>query len=210
MASRSTVKDNCAASARRMPVTPSPRRARLVTGQLMSRSFDSGWGTRTVRDQVARFNPMSYHNGTVWPHDTGLCAAGMARYGHRTAATHLLEQSCAAAAHFGMRLPELLCGFARRTGEPPVGYPVACLPQAWSSGAVFMMLQAVLGVQVDASRGEIVVDRPELPQDIEYLDIKGLAIRDERVDLHFRRSAGKVVVQTTHCGPGSVRVTVTS
>ena len=109
-----------------------------------------------------------------------------------------------------MRLPELLCGFAWRIGEPPVGYPVACLPQAWSSGAVFMMLQATLGVQLDASRREILIDRPELPQDVERLDINGLAINDERVDLHFRRRAGKIVVQTTLSRPGSVRVSVTS
>ena len=150
---------------------PSHRRARQVTEQLLSPSFDNGWGTRTVRDQAARFNPMSYHNGTVWPHDTSLCAAGMARYGHRAAARHLLQQSFAAATHFGMRLPELLCGFSRRIGEPPVGYPVACLPQAWSSGAVFLMLQATLGVQLDAGRREILIDRPELPHDVEHLDI---------------------------------------
>ena len=189
---------------------PSHRRARLVTDLLLSRSFDNGWGTRTVRDQAARFNPMSYHNGTVWPHDTSLCAAGMARYGNRAAARHLLQQFFSAATHFGMRLPELLCGFARRIGEPPVGYPVACLPQAWSSGAVFMMLQATLGVQLDAGRREITIDRPELPQDVEHLDINGLAINDERVDLHFRRIAGKVAVQTTLSRPGSVRVSVTS
>ena len=157
-----------------------------------------------------RFNPMSYHNGTVWPHDTSLCAAGMARYGHRAAARHLLQQSFAAATHFGMRLPELLCGFSRRIGEPPVGYPVACLPQAWSSGAVFLMLQATLGVQLDAGRREILIDRPELPHDVEHLDITGLEINDEKVDLHFRRRAGKVVVQTTLSRPGSVRVSVTS
>jgi glycogen debranching enzyme len=189
---------------------PSHRRARHVTEQLLSPSFDNGWGTRTVRDQAARFNPMSYHNGTVWPHDTSLCAAGMARYGHRAAARHLLQQSFAAATHFGMRLPELLCGFSRRIGEPPVGYPVACLPQAWSSGAVFLMLQATLGVQLDAGRREILIDRPELPHDVEHLDITGLEINDEKVDLHFRRRAGRVVVQTTLSRPGSVRVSVTS
>jgi glycogen debranching enzyme len=189
---------------------PSPSRARQVIEQLQSPSFDSGWGTRTVRDQAARFNPMSYHNGTVWPHDTSLCAAGMARYGHRAAARQLLQQAFAAATHFGMRLPELICGFTRRIGEPPVGYPVACLPQAWSSGAVFMMLQATLGIQLDASRREILIDRPELPHDVERFDIGGLALNDEKVDLHFRRSAGKVIVQTTLSHPGSIRVSVTS
>jgi glycogen debranching enzyme len=189
---------------------PSARRARHVCEQLMSASFDSGWGTRTVRDQAARFNPMSYHNGTVWPHDTGLCAAGMARYGNRAAARQLLQQSFAAAGHFGMRLPELLCGFARRIGEPPVGYPVACLPQAWSSGAVFMMLQATLGLQIDARRRELVIDRPELPHDVERLDIRGISVCDETIDVQFRRRAEKVVVRTQHTGPSSIRVIVTA
>jgi len=187
---------------------PSARRARHVCEQLMSASFDSGWGTRTVREQAARFNPMSYHNGTVWPHDTGLCAAGMARYGNRDAARRLLQQSFAAASHFGMRLPELLCGFARRVGEPPVGYPVACLPQAWSSGAVFMMLQATLGLEIDAVRRELTIDRPELPSGIENLSVLGLAIGDDAVDLEFRRRAGKVVVRTAHSRSASVRLSV--
>jgi glycogen debranching enzyme len=134
----------------------------------------------------------------------------MARYGNRAAARQLLQQSFAAATHYGMRLPELLCGFARRIGEPPVGYPVACLPQAWSSGAVFLMLQATLGVHIDAGRSEILIDRPELPQDVERIDITGLAIGDERVDLHFRRRAGRVIVQTTLSRPGTIRVSVTS
>jgi glycogen debranching enzyme len=82
-----------------------------------------------MNDGAARFNPMSYHNGSVWPHDTALCAAGIARYGDRSGARHVLDETFAAAHHFGMRLPELFCGFARRTGEPPVGYPVACLPR---------------------------------------------------------------------------------
>jgi glycogen debranching enzyme len=188
---------------------PSARRARHICDQLMSASFDSGWGTRTIREQAARFNPMSYHNGTVWPHDTGLCAAGMARYGDRAAARQLLQQAFAAASHFGMRLPELLCGFARRIGEPPVGYPVACLPQAWSSGAVFMMLQATLGVTIDAGRREVLIDRPELPGDVEHLTVSGLAIGKDRIDLEFRRQSGRVVVRTAHARDASVRLTVT-
>jgi glycogen debranching enzyme len=187
---------------------PSARRARHVCEQLQSGAFDSGWGTRTVREHSVRFNPMSYHNGTVWPHDTGLCAAGMARYGRRAAARRLLEESFSAAAYFDMRLPELLCGFARRTGEPPVGYPVACLPQAWSSGAAFMMLQATLGVEVDGLRREIVIDRPDLPRDIERLEIERLPVAGGTVDLRFRRRAGKVGVQVAQATSAPIRLSI--
>jgi glycogen debranching enzyme len=187
---------------------PSARRGRHVCEQLQSGSFDSGWGTRTVREHSPRFNPMSYHNGTVWPHDTGLCAAGMARYGRRAAARRLLEESFSAAGYFDMRLPELLCGFARRTGEPPVGYPVACLPQAWSSGAVFMMLQATLGVEVDGLRREIVIDRPDLPHDVERLEVNGLPVAGGTIDLRFRRRAGKVGVQVAQATTEPVRLSI--
>ena len=114
---------------------PSSQRAARVIEQLLSAAFNNGWGLRTLANDESRFNPMSYHNGSVWPHDTALCAAGMAVYGHRQAAAKLMSDLFGAAVHFEMRLPELYCGFVRTVGEPPVGYPVACLPQAWSSGA---------------------------------------------------------------------------
>ena len=103
----------------------------------------------------SRYNPMSYHNGSVWPHDTALCAAGMARYGARDSVARLLSDMFEAAVKFDMRLPELFCGFERRAGESPIAYPVACLPQAWASGSVFMLLQACLGLSIDGWRGEI-------------------------------------------------------
>ena len=187
---------------------PSATRATHVTAQLLSATFDTGWGVRTVCDRAARFNPMSYHNGSVWPHDTGLCAAGLARYGDRVGIRHLLNETFAAAHYFGMRLPELLCGFARAAGEPPVGYPVACLPQAWSSGAPFMMLQAALGLDIDAFRREIVIDRPELPSEIERLEVRGLRVDDEIVNLQFQRIGDRVMASTAHPIPESVRVIV--
>src|SRR5213078_4429347 len=145
---------------------------------LLSARFDNGWGIRTLPEGEARFNPMSYHNGSVWPHDSALCAAGMARYGDRRSAVRVLNETFKAADHFGMRLPELFCGFARKPGEPPVGYPVACLPQAWSSGAAFMMLQACLGIDIDATNRTVHIDRPELPNEIERLAVRDLAIDD--------------------------------
>jgi glycogen debranching enzyme len=187
---------------------PSAARAKRVIEQLLSARFDSGWGLRTLGTDQPRYNPMSYHNGSVWPHDTAICAAGMAYYGHRTAAAHVLNESFAAALHFGLRLPELFCGFARAPGDPPVGYPVACLPQAWSSGAVFMMLQASLGVRIDGWRNEIHVEHPALPPGVEQLVVHGLAVGEAKVDLLFQLSGDRVAVSASGTNMDAVRVIV--
>ncbi len=187
---------------------PSPQHATRVVEQLLSAAFNNGWGLRTLADDQPRFNPMSYHNGSVWPHDTALCAAGMAAYGHRRAAAQLLSELFRAAVHFGMRLPELYCGFVRSTGEPPVGYPVACLPQAWSSGAVFMMLQACLGITVDGLNGALRVDRPELPREIEHLAVRELAVGSHRVDVAFERRGDRVMAAPIGAVPPSVEILV--
>jgi glycogen debranching enzyme len=181
---------------------PSPERAELVSSQLLSSAFDAGWGLRTVSVRAARYNPMSYHNGSSWPHDTSLCAAGMGRYGNRSAVRHLLNATFAAAHHFGMRLPELFCGFAKNAGEPPVWYPVACLPQAWSSGALFMLLQAALGIEIDAYANEIRIDRPQLPSEVDQLEVRGLQVADRRVTLRFQRVDDRVMASATHASRG--------
>ena len=137
---------------------------------------------------------MSYHNGSVWPHDTALCAAGVARYGARDGAAGLLSDMFETAVRFDMRLPELFCGFQRRPGEPPIAYPVACLPQAWSAGSVFMMLQACLGLSIDGWRGEVHVDRPRLPVGIDRLTVRHLVVGESTLDLTFRRIDGRVAV----------------
>ena len=187
---------------------PSPPRALRVVEQLLSASFNTGWGLRTLASDQARFNPMSYHNGSVWPHDTALCAAGMAAYGHRDAAAKLLSESFDAAIHFGMRLPELYCGFVRRSGEPPVGYPVACLPQAWSSGAPFMLLQACLGVTVDGLAGVVRIDHPVLPREVDYVGLHGLAIDGARVSVAFQRVGDRVMAAPIGAVPSSVEIVV--
>ncbi|HEV7229499.1 amylo-alpha-1,6-glucosidase [Brevundimonas sp.] len=184
---------------------PSKVRAHAVTKQLMSARFRSGWGVRTLATGQARFNPMSYHNGSVWPHDTSLCAAGMAQYGERHAVALLLSEIYAAAAHFHLRLPELFCGFERQTGEPPIAYPVACLPQAWAAGSVFLMLQAALGVSIDAFDGRVDVDDPVLPPGIERLNVWNLKVGDATLDLAFRRLDDHTVV-TSRNKVGDVRV----
>jgi len=173
---------------------PSPERARLVTRRMLTAEFRSGWGLRTLAKGQARFNPMSYHNGSVWPHDTAMAAAGMARYGERRAVAMLLGEIYGAAAHFQLRLPELFCGFIRETGEPPIAYPVACLPQAWAAGSVFLMLQAALGLSIDAPEQLVEVADPTLPPGVDRLSVTRLQVGDGVIDLHFQRLDGQVVV----------------
>ncbi|MFK0299952.1 glycogen debranching N-terminal domain-containing protein [Brevundimonas sp. NPDC090276] len=173
---------------------PSPERARLVTRRMLTAEFRSGWGLRTLAKGQARFNPMSYHNGSVWPHDTAMAAAGMARYGERRAVAMLLGEIYGAAAHFQLRLPELFCGFIRETGEPPIAYPVACLPQAWAAGSVFLMLQAALGLSIDASEQLVEIADPTLPPGVDRLSVTRLRVGDGVIDLHFQRLDGQVVV----------------
>ena len=187
---------------------PSPERARLVTRRMLTAEFRSGWGLRTLAKGQARFNPMSYHNGSVWPHDTAMAAAGMARYGERRAVAMLLGEIYGAAAHFQLRLPELFCGFIRETGEPPIAYPVACLPQAWAAGSVFLMLQAALGISIDAAEGLVEVANPTLPPGVDRLSVTRLQVGDGVIDLDFQRLDGHVVVMPRErSGAVSLRVT---
>ena len=181
---------------------PSPERAQRLTDELLAAHMHSGWGVRTLADDELPFNPMSYHNGSIWPHDTAICATGMARYGARDSVVRLMSGTFEAAVHFNMRLPELFCGFTRSQGEAPVAYPVACLPQAWSSGSVFMLMQACLGLEIDGFAGEVHVNRPRLPIGIDHLTIRRLGVGTVAVDLSFQRVGDRVVayLETRHEG----------
>ncbi len=172
---------------------PEPGRAKMVADQLLSASFQSGWGVRTLADDAVLFNPMSYHNGSIWPHDTALCGAGLARFGERDNVVRLMSGTFESAVHFNMRLPELFCGFTRSVGEAPIAYPVACLPQAWSAGSAFMLMQACLGLEIDGWNGEIHVTRPRLPIGIDTLTLRHLGVGDKKVDLTFQRVGDRVV-----------------
>ena len=167
---------------------PSPERAARVGEKLLTAGFLTGWGLRTLALDSVRYNPMSYHNGSVWPHDTAICAAGMSRYGHRASAAVVLESLFQAASHFDLRLPELFCGFSRRAGEPPIAYPVACMPQAWAAGSVFMVLQACLGVEIDGWTNKVMLTRPHLPQGVDRVALRGLELGDLRVDVRLART----------------------
>ncbi|MEW6632832.1 MAG: amylo-alpha-1,6-glucosidase [Pseudomonadota bacterium] len=172
---------------------PQPERAKLIADQLLSASFHSGWGLRTLADDAIFFNPMSYHNGSIWPHDTALCGVGLARYGERESVVRLMSGTFESAVHFNMRLPELFCGFTRAPGEAPIAYPVACLPQAWSAGSAFMLMQACLGLEIDGWEGELRVTRPRLPIGIDTLTLRHLTVGDKAVDLSFQRVGDRVV-----------------
>ena len=172
-----------------------PARARRTAVALTGESFFTGWGIRTVASTERRFNPMSYHNGSVWPHDNALIAAGFARYGHgdfaRKVMTGLFDASIAVDLH---RLPELFCGFPRRPGESPTLYPVSCSPQSWASGSVLLLLQSCLGLTLRAAEKKIMFTRPALPEYLEQVRIEGLRLGDARVDLTLTRHRGDVVV----------------
>ena len=177
---------------------PSPERAAAVTRCLLSEKFDCGWGLRTLATGASRFNPMSYHNGSVWPHDTSICVAGMARYGERKGPARVMGDLFRASQFFSLRMPELLCGFQRRAGEPPIAYPVTCMPQAWAAGSVFLMLQACLGLSVDAASREIRVVKPTLPHGCDNLCIEHMEVGGATVNLVFQRLDGNIIVSPAH------------
>lgn len=186
----------------------SQERARLLAAGILGSDFHSGWGIRTIAEGEVRYNPMSYHNGSIWPHDNAIIAAGLGRYGQTHLASRILTGIFEAAASFELsRLPELFCGFGRRIGESPVNYPTACAPQAWSSGAVFLLLQASLGLSVNAMERKIVLRRPVLPRFLRQLHIRDIEIHSSRVDLHLFRS-GKGVAAMVERRTGDVEVVV--
>ena len=172
----------------------------------MGQDLFSGWGVRTVAVSASLYNPMSYHNGTVWPHDCAVAAAGLARYGMTESAGRIFSGLFDAACRFpDFRLPELFCGFRRRSGEGPVSYPSACTPQAWASGAVFLLLQACLGIDVDAKAGLIRVTRPFLPAWLDHVTIDDLKVGGGTASVHFRRD-GEAIVASLLPGEHSIRL----
>jgi glycogen debranching enzyme len=170
---------------------------------LLNPIFYSGWGIRTVAKGEARYNPMSYHNGSVWPHDTALIAAGLARIGRREAAEQILMALAdAARAMDQRRLPELFCGFRRGSTRHPVLYPVACSPQAWASGAIFYVLQSILGLEIDGTRPRIRLKDARVPKWLDFIELLRLPVGRSLLDLRLRRSSnGKTELEAKSKGP---------
>jgi glycogen debranching enzyme len=188
----------------------SPERALAVADTLMAPGFFSGWGIRTLAEGEARYNPASYHNGSIWPHDNGLIALGFAHYGLKQHLLRLMTGLFDAVQYIELRrLPELFCGFARRPGMAPTAYPVACSPQAWSAAALFAVLGGALGVSFAPHERQIRFRRPTLPLWLDELKISNLRLCESSVDLVLRRShddVGLTVVRRD----GPVEIVLTS
>jgi glycogen debranching enzyme len=185
-----------------------PARARRVADTLLDKACFSGWGVRTVARSAARYNPVSYHNGSVWPHDNAVIALGLARYGLKPGVLRIFQGLFEAASYMDLRrLPELFCGFAWRQLTAPTLYPVACAPQAWASATVFALVQASLGLSFDHGGDEIRFDQPALPEFLDELHLRGLKARLGGADILLRRSGGDVSVNLTK-RQGSVPIVV--
>jgi glycogen debranching enzyme len=156
----------------------------------------SGWGIRTIAAAETRYNPMSYHNGSVWPHDNALIAFGVTSLREKQLAmrtmTGLFDLSIFTEWH---RLPELICGFARRQGKGPTLYPVACSPQAWAAGTVFLLLQSCLGLSIRGKEARIHLSYPSLPEALPSVRIRNLKIGNGSVDLGFERHGETVAIE---------------
>ena len=183
-------------------------RARLVAADLMRPHFFSGWGIRTVAHGEARYNPMSYHDGSIWPHDNALIALGFARYGLKHSVAHLFKALFDAAAYMDLRrLPELFCGFRREKRRGPTLYPVACAPQAWASATPFTLLEAALGLEFDAGRGEIRLRNPSLPAFLNEVVLRDLRLGPSSVDLRVSRHGDQVSLEVLRTR-GQIQVSI--
>jgi glycogen debranching enzyme len=159
-----------------------------LVNTLMGKNMFSGWGIRTLSVAEKRYNPMSYHNGSIWPHDNALFAFGLARYGFQEEALKILSALFNASLFIDLqRMPELYCGFEKRLGEGPTAYPVACSPQAWSVGAVFLLLQACLRLEINAVEKTISFNKPALPEYINKISITNLKLGKDHCDFEIYR-----------------------
>ncbi len=183
-------------------------RAARVAETLLGPASFSGWGVRTLAEGEARYNPMSYHNGSVWPHDNALVAQGLAHYGLKDGVLMILRGLFEASMFLDLhRLPELFCGFGRRPGEGPTLYPVACSPQAWSAAAPFLLLQACLGLDVRGPEAQVCFHRPVLPPFVRELRIHDLQVGSVLVDLLLHRHGDEVSISVPR-REGTVEVRV--
>jgi glycogen debranching enzyme len=172
-----------------------PDRAVRVARGLIEPDMYSGWGVRTISASELRYNPMSYHNGSIWPHDNALIAGGFNRYGLKTEAMAVLSGLFDVSRYLDLhRMPELFCGFHRRAAEGPTLYPVACAPQAWAAGAVYLLIEACLGLSIDAVSRRIVLRDPRLPEFLREIRVRSLAVGGSTIDILFERHAHDVGV----------------
>ncbi len=170
-------------------------RALGIANCFLSDRFYSGWGVRTLAEGEARFNPMSYHNGSIWPHDNAIVSAGMSRYGFTELSARILTGLFEAAQSLELsRLPELFCGFRRRAGKMPTWYPTACSPQAWSAASVFSLLKSCVGLSINALDRSIIFRYPVLPDFLDLISVRNLVVGDAVVDFRLFRSGNSAAV----------------
>jgi glycogen debranching enzyme len=171
-------------------------RAAVVAKRLLADDMFSGWGIRTLSARERRYNPMSYHNGSVWPHDNAIAAAGLRRYRFGSLAVNVASGLFDASRHFERgRLPELFCGFTRRTGHGPISYPVACSPQAWAAGSALQLLTAMLGLEADAVAGRLTFVSPQLPPWLREVEIYDLRVGGTSLDVAIGRGRDGAAVE---------------
>jgi glycogen debranching enzyme len=183
-----------------------PAKADAMAKRLLAPDMFSGWGIRTMSKQAVAYNPMSYHNGSVWPHDNAIIAAGLKRYGHTRSTLRVATALVDAAMHMEYyRLPEVFCGFTRRTPSSPVAYPVACSPQAWAAASPFILLQAMLGISARADQGLLTVNEPTLPLWLNSVELRNLRVGESRLSLVFSRQ-GDVTTFSMVDKQGNIRV----
>jgi glycogen debranching enzyme len=163
-------------------------KAAPLARRLLAPDMFSGWGVRTLSKSALSYNPMSYHNGSIWPHDNAIIGAGLKRYGFAKATNRLATAMFEMAVTVDdMRLPELFCGFTRRSPNRPVAYPVACSPQAWAAGAPFLLLQAMLGISADAPANVLNVAKPQLPGWLNTVELHDLRVGRSTISIVFQR-----------------------
>jgi glycogen debranching enzyme len=182
--------------------------AELVANRLIADDLYSGWGIRTVSNKCLGYNPMSYHNGTVWPHDNAIIADGLRKVGRIDDVHRIMQDLCAVTRlEPEFRLPELICGFQREQSARPIDYPVACTPQAWAAGSIFQLLNACLNLQADACSNVIRIVDPRLPEWLQSVIIRDLRIGKAFIDLSFTKSDGLTSCRALN-KRGSVKVIV--
>jgi glycogen debranching enzyme len=183
--------------------------AQRVERRLMAEDMYSGWGIRTFSARHSAYNPLSYHNGSVWPHDNAMALLGLCNYNLKNSAERTFSDIYAACLHFQYyRMPELYCGMPRRPNDSPVHYPVACTPQAWAAATFFMMLQGLLGIRPDAPRGRLTISNPRLPHILNDLTIHNMRVGNGRVTLHVTRQGERTFVNVVEHSGEPVRVTI--
>ena len=186
----------------------SEKHARMVAADLLRPHFFTGWGIRTVARGEARYNPMSYHDGSIWPHDNALIALGLARYGLKHSVEQVFKGLFDAATYMDLRrLPELFCGFQRERRQGPTLYPVACAPQAWARATPFTLLEAALGLEFDPERGEIRFRNPRLPTFLNEVVLRDLQLGESSVDLRVQRQGEDVSLEVLRTR-GKIQVSI--